>query len=53
MADISKCENEECPSKLQCYRYTVEANEYWQTYADFEVKEGEDKCEYFWDNKNC
>ncbi len=30
--------------------YTVIANEFWQTYADFKVSEGEDKCNNYWNN---
>lgn len=49
MPDISKCNNYQCPSKEQCYRFTSEPNTY-QTYADFKPEEGEDKCNYYWDN---
>lgn len=50
MPDISKCKNEECPSKNECYRYTVEPSDY-QSYASFNPEKGEDKCGYYWDNK--
>lgn len=48
--DISMCRNEECPSKSECYRFTATPEPLYQSYADFEPLEGEDKCEYFWDN---
>lgn len=50
MADIAKCKNEECPSKLNCIRYIIPAS-YIQTYGSFKVPEGEDKCEYYWPNE--
>ena len=46
MPDIAKCDNDKCPLKEQCYRWTSEPDEY-QSYAHFEPdKEGE--CEYYW-----
>jgi len=47
MTDISKCVNEDCPSKEKCWRYVAPGSEY-QSYANFDPK-GEEKCEYFWD----
>lgn len=47
MADISKCANKECPSRLSCYRYLAEDG-YYQTYGSFQVPENEDKCDYYW-----
>lgn len=52
MADISKCEGTECPLKEKCYRYTAEANEYWQAYfteIPYDIESGE--CEHFWERK--
>jgi hypothetical protein len=46
MADITKCVKKDCPRKDQCYRWTVEAEDY-QSYAEFE---GGDECSGFWDN---
>ena len=51
MSDISKCKNHECPSRESCYRYTAIPNPYRQAYMKFEVKEGSNKCESYWDNK--
>jgi hypothetical protein len=48
MPDISKCQNHDCPSCGDCWRYISKASEY-QYYSDFKPEEGEDKCEYFID----
>ena len=50
MIDIAKCVNTGCPSAALCFRYTVIGSEY-QSYSDFKPEEGEEKCEYFMDNK--
>ena len=45
MPDITKCANEFCSKKTDCYRYMCEEDEY-QSYARF--KQDEDgECEYF------
>jgi len=46
MADITMCQNEDCPSKEKCFRYTALPSKH-QSYAVFTVPEGKDKCEYF------
>ena len=51
MPDISLCKNNTCPSRKYCYRYTAIPNEFRQSYGLFEVKEDENKCEYYLDNK--
>ena len=44
--DITKCSNEDCKQKEECYRYT--ANEgMLQSYFSEDVRDG-DNCEYFW-----
>lgn len=43
MPDISMCQNESCPRKLDCYRYMAEPG-MWQSYAEFP---GGEDCEYF------
>jgi len=50
MSDITMCQNEDCPSKEKCFRYTAKALKY-QSYAVFAVPEGEKKCEFFWSNR--
>jgi hypothetical protein len=47
MPDISMCANGDCPSKNECYRSVAKPGMY-QSYANFEIEEGETKCEYFW-----
>lgn len=59
MADISKCSNEHCPLRYDCYRFTVEPNSFYQSYTAFTptVTERNDggkdiiSCEWFIDNK--
>jgi hypothetical protein len=47
MPDITMCDNWNCPSQNECYRFIAEPDMY-QSYAYFEIEEGENKCEYFW-----
>lgn len=49
MANISKCNGENCKIKEDCYRFTALANKYEQSYIyiDKEVNKRFD-CEYFW-----
>ena len=53
MPDIAMCENEKCPLKQDCFRYTATPSEHRQSYADFEptVKDGKVSCDWFWANK--
>lgn len=46
MSDISKCTNEKCERKNNCYRYTCIGDMY-QSYAEFNEKD----CKYFIDKK--
>jgi hypothetical protein len=46
MTDISKCNNTDCPSHKECWRYLAPSNSYGQSYAHFDP-DGEDKCDYF------
>jgi len=50
MPDISMCSNRKCPSSKYCYRFTATPSEFRQSYADFTVNEGDDKCDNFWSN---
>ena len=45
------CRNEECPSKLMCYRFTAKPSEFWQSYGSF--NHNELKCDAFWFNEQC
>ncbi|MEG1353734.1 MAG: hypothetical protein RSC65_02055 [Malacoplasma sp.] len=44
--DISKCANENCERKKECYRYTCAPNKLYQSYSLFL----ETDCEYFIEN---
>jgi hypothetical protein len=50
MADISMCDNYNCPSNKYCYRFTATPNKYGQSYASFTLEEDEMSCSYFWRN---
>lgn len=51
MTDITKCKNEYCFIKNNCYRHTAPDDEYYQSYAYFnrnrEVRRTSE-CEYFY-----
>jgi len=47
MADITKCEDNLCPSKETCYRYTAPTSTY-QSYGKFNREEDEDNCNMYW-----
>lgn len=51
MSDIAKCQDENCPSKLMCYRYTAPASEFKQSYGIFNREEDADNCDMFWKTK--
>lgn len=44
MADISKCSNNHCSSKLVCYRYMVKAQKYQQSYTSWSLEVNSTKC---------
>ena len=47
MPDITMCDDNACPDKLKCYRYTAKPNEEWQAYfADSPRKDN--ICEFYW-----
>lgn len=52
-ADITMCQNHDCPLKMQCYRYTAKPNQLWQSYFMnpeqlLKIEKGIAKCDYFW-----
>ena len=53
MADIAKCEDNLCPSKETCYRYTALASEYYQSYGKFNREEDAYNCDMYWYNGAC
>ena len=55
MADITMCNGTNCPKKEECYRFTVQANEYRQSYfceVPFKIVENKFTCEMFWGDAN-
>lgn len=54
MADISMCDDKECPQRLDCYRFKAEPHPYRQSYfigspATKDETTGEFLgCKYFW-----
>ncbi len=50
MADITMCEDDQCPMKKDCYRFTAHVNEFRQSYFTISPREKND-CDYFWDNE--
>ncbi len=51
MTDITKCTNEKCDARWNCYRFTAPTDWFAQSYAEFEVPEGKTKCDKFEDNQ--
>ncbi len=49
MADITMCNNTDCPRKNKCYRFTAIANKYRQSY--FADKMDWNTCTYFISNE--
>jgi hypothetical protein len=46
MPDISMCNNQNCASRMKCYRFLAKPCEFLQSYIVLEVQL--DKCELFW-----
>jgi len=46
MPDITMCQGRDCPKREECYRYTAKPDPLRQSYAAFDMEEGE--CEYFY-----
>lgn len=54
MADISMCQDTQCQSREECYRFTANPNEFRQAYADFSIlRAGQSCCEDFVPNEKC
>lgn len=49
MADISKCANQECKRKNDCYRFTAPSSQ-WQSFSSF-MPDEKGECKDFWNNK--
>lgn len=53
MADITMCQDKECPKRNECYRFTAKVNQWRQSYFIDKVRElGKSKCKYFTPNNN-
>lgn len=53
MADITMCDDKECPKKMSCYRFMAVPNEYRQAYFLNTPRMNEDgvvteSCKQFW-----
>ncbi len=52
MHDITKCTDAKCPSRKLCRRWTTKGSDKWQSHADFNRKDGDERCEDgFWPNE--
>lgn len=56
--EITKCSGDNCPHKENCYRFTAEAEDMWESYfVEPPIKDG--KCDHYlgangkliWNNK--
>lgn len=50
MTDIAMCVDDECPSHLQCRRYTAPRDPFNQLYATFNRPDSH-PCVEFWDDE--
>lgn len=50
MADITKCNDNHCPSRMKCLRYTI-ADSFIQSYHNFDRDEDAQNCNMFKCNK--
>jgi hypothetical protein len=53
MADISKCNDQHCPSKDYCYRFTAPTSDFRQSWGVFNREDDADNCDMFWSNNKC
>ena len=51
MLDITKCEGIGCEKRVNCYRFTSKP-ERLQSYSAFYETIEDDKCKYYWEDKN-
>jgi hypothetical protein len=51
MADITKCNDSDCPLRENCYRFTAKESD-WQYYFMNSLRvEEKDTCNYYWETK--
>ena len=48
MPDIAMCRDENCPSRLKCYRFVATPSKWLQSYGGFGRETGDEKCGSFW-----
>jgi hypothetical protein len=48
MADITKCNGNNCPMKETCYRYTAKITPQWQSYFSETPEIVDGKCDYYY-----
>jgi hypothetical protein len=53
MADISKCNDNLCPSKEICYRFTSPVSEFRQSWINTNRECDAYNCDLFWHNGIC
>lgn len=52
MADITMCNDQMCPRRLECHRYTAVPTPQWQSqFSDSPRVPGSQACEQFWSNE--
>lgn len=52
MADITKCNSEECPLRQSCYRYTAPKSNYQSVFVIPPYNKETKSCDEFWQIKN-
>jgi len=53
MADITMCNDKECPKQQQCYRAQAPVTPHWQAYFVNSPRDKEtNECKEFWDKDN-
>ena len=49
MPDITMCQEDKCPRRNSCYRYTARPDQYWQSYFAKKPCDDYATCREFWD----
>ena len=49
MPDITMCQEDQCPRRNLCYRYTARPDQYWQSYFAKKPCDDYATCREFWD----
>lgn len=53
MADIGKCNDIHCPSRLLCYRFTAPISEFRQCWINTNREIDAYNCDMYWSNGKC